>query len=414
MLTPLPRSLQALLPAIFLILCSHGPVAAGTIHVPGEYSTIAAAADAAVIGDTVLVAHPPPPASFYEDEHIVIRPGVSIIGAVQDSPLVSIALVTISESHIEFAAPPGTPLRSTEPARLEWFTIAGHGLLIWSSNPACEVRYNKIRPVDASSFGMIAEHGGLIERNKLHGYGSLPNGLLVLDGYALVRFNIFQYMAPGFWVDNDAAPATANVDFRNNTLQVADVRLDLLTDSTVDIVNNLYLEDAGIAGTCTPGVAIRHNDFAFGLNVHPSCSLGAGNLIDVDPEFCESPPWIDYFYPQPGSPLLDGGEGGALIGAFWIGCGTTAVPATPRSVSAPHALIAPNPARDHALITVASHLLPVEIDIYDPVGRFVDRTTLEHSTSWRWTVDRTRPAGLYVVRLRSADITMTRKLVVTE
>jgi hypothetical protein len=403
--SPIRSAGSTLLSALILVTTAM-LARAEVINVPADYPTIAEAAAVATAGDTVLVGPSNAPDGRYYDELIVIQPGVSVVGTVQDSPLVAFALITIMDSEIVFAAPPPAAAPLTETARLEWFTIAAEGVLIYTQNPACEIRYNKIRPIGAVSLGVLCEQGGLIERNKFKGYGSPPRGVLIGQGSAAVRYNIFQYLDTAVWVDNDGAAQPALVEVRNNTLDHADLAFELRADSMVEVVNNLFLEASGIPAPCPETTSIRYNDFAMGLDLHPSCELEVGNLIGVDPLFCESAPHIDYLYPRPESPLLDAGEAGGLIGAFWIGCEATGV-APEGAPPSPAVLVRvePNPVSTSAGFVVEGSAVGSWLDIYAPDGHRVDSLPLSASGRATWTPARSLPAGVYLARLRGGTAT---------
>lgn len=382
------------------------------LRVPEDYPTVTPAANIAVAGDTVLVSHPEPPQMEYENETVVIKPGVSVIG-IDHSGTRYVGLI---DSSIRFDGSPSGDSGSGDAARLEW--IGWSHTSVWSDNPLCEIRHCY------AATGITCNEGGLVEYNWFQRGGTPRFGVRIIQGVATVQYNLLVNMEPGVYVDSDYARQPAAVGIRNNTWQQSILYLFQRPDSSIDIVNNLFLGHGGIPDPRCPGTTfLRYNDFVDGFSLDPSCTPGVGNLIGVDPMLCEQYPSHPPDYRlQPDSPIAHAGERGAFIGAFGVGCGNVGVeeagsPAAGRIVLGQNR---PNPFNPRTWITFELPAAgPVSLEIYSAAGHLV-RTLVRghlpakrHEMVWdgRDAAGRPVASGVYDYQLAAGGETRTRAMI---
>ncbi|RZP29230.1 T9SS type A sorting domain-containing protein, partial [bacterium] len=148
--------------------------------------------------------------------------------------------------------------------------------------------------------------------------------------------------------------------------------------------------------------------------------VGAGNLINVDPLFCD-PDSGDYSLAE-NSPCVGAGEGGSNMGAYEIGCDPIILSTSSELLPVTYTLHQnyPNPFNPVTRLRydLAENSL-VNITIYDMVGRQVK--TLINQTQdagyrsivWDATNDYGKPvsAGIYLYQIQAGKYISTKKMV---
>ncbi len=218
------------------------------------------------------------------------------------------------------------------------------------------------------------------------------------------------------------------IELRNNTflsqLHIRSVPQDL-TDWSMILVNNI-VANVSWYGSAPDTTELRYNDFVQSLP-DPDCGYQIGNF-SADPFLCDSTGdgsgafFLDHRL-HPDSPCRGTGEDGEDVGARWGICWP------PEEVDDwPHpemshfwaSVPSPNPTTGGTRLRLeAASSVRVEIDIIDACGRVIRRlpsTSLNYQTylSWdgRGSDQRLVRPGIYHIRLRCADQTLSRRVAI--
>lgn len=197
---------------------------------------------------------------------------------------------------------------------------------------------------------------------------------------------------------------------------------------SAEFVNNLFGREpvfGGVAGhiRCWGSgegaidLDIRYNLFADGPGVAGlidcPAALGEGNLVGVDPMYCDMETCGDLRL-HPDSPAIGAGEGGVTIGAQEVGCedAVSVVATAPAGVPVPS--VWPNPSRGSFRVRFA-HLSATAATVavvYDAGGRVVAQPDAANGEVV-WAPDGSVPPGVYFIRLRdplSGEVRSARML----
>ncbi|HEV2119760.1 MAG TPA: NosD domain-containing protein [Candidatus Bathyarchaeia archaeon] len=220
----------------------------GTLSVPSQYSTIQAAVNAAVSGDTILVAP-----GIYRESVVVIK-SVNITGASRDTTVIDPA-----------GAGPGVNITLASGVSLQGFTINDTGLF----DPAIFVNSSSLVVISNNKLSASVQSNGVtvLDSSQV----SVTNNLLTGDLYGVA-------VQGGFG---------NNIRFNNATGNVAGVRI--YSSSGNKITDNIIRKDqVGLelwAGS-TGNVALRNlvaNDSFWGVSVQNSRNnLVAENNIEFN------------------------------------------------------------------------------------------------------------------------------------
>jgi hypothetical protein len=106
------------------------------------------------------------------------------------------------------------------------------------------------------------------------------------------------------------------------------------------------------------------------------------------------------------------GEAGLRVLPLHCGGTTTIGPSTPAPARRPLLEVHPNPVLHRATFTIAVTDQPLLLEIYDPLGRLVEK--LQPSGPLTWTPGERTPRGVYFARLQNGTTSATVKFVVLE
>ncbi len=403
-----------LLGAIAILWLTAAPGHSRVLHVPGEYPTIAAACNAAGLGDTVAVA----PGSYYES--VTIRDGISVIG----TGAVPWAVLVEGNSNCAFNVLGG-------PRGVLVENIMLHGrhdgclCVIQNSNGRLEVRDCCL---DGSgipgAFCVIRTFSDVTVRNCSiepppdgWGRGNPIHPEVAVDILAEDCFWGYEGIDWG----RDVPTGTRFV-FKNNTF---DCCLCLAADPGQTEYSMRFINCIDYHPTCGTGeppdtLEWRYCDFYCPTNPYPNCGTFV-NCFSADPLFCD--PESGDFRLQWGSPCIGAGEGGEDVGARLGYCNVPlAVESEPRLraaglwISNPW----PNPTTGTTELVLRGHPgLPVDARIIGVDGSVVRDLALAGSGDLqRLTWDglcrngSPAPAGVYYLRIENDGQTCTRRLIV--
>jgi hypothetical protein len=386
---------------------------ADTLHIPGDYATLGAAAVVAVSGDTLLVA-PGVHGSFGE---VVLRGGVALVSSAgRDSTRLEFG--NEGQRLVLLAGSEDTTL-------VEGFELlfnSGYNAdLVVAETPAVIIRNNSFSDFSAYGSGasILLTDGGVVEGNLF--WSGVNTNVEVLGGVAFVRGNswinnctVFSSFAVGVrqhWSRSD----TVFVEIRGNTLVGASVDMQSGEFGLVqmDLVDNI-LDGSEVACSSVGNhhVSFRYNLLARSRVTFCDSTMGPGNIVwpgDFLPDvlFCEPDnPCIVTI--DKNSPVVGAGEFGATLGAYPVGCGMTPIdgyePAVQPGVSPRVGRPRPNPSSGAAvrIPTVVSE--PAIATVFDSAGRRVRvLSILEGAGDVTWdgrdAEGREVPAGVYFLRL---------------
>ena len=389
---------------------------AGFISVPDDYTSIAAACQAAVAGDTVGVY-----AGTYYSYYASVKPGVTLLGMEDDSTLVKVIATGPYGAALRFSSV-GDPA----PAyieNMEIHTTMPNGVGVNNENPSAVIQrcflYNH-DPVDISWVPVVETDTDVIIRKShiYHEYGSDSELFRFFDVAHILIEDCVIELGQGTY----SSPRPGSVlEFKNNIF-LRDFWTGIHSDDrdcTLLLVNNIFIRGAYASSNCYPNtIEWRYNDFVTEAP-DPDCGYQVGNF-SADPEFCGP----DDYRLQPDSPCRNAGENGEDVGARWGICWT------PQGVEDEDLPLVggrwvsqarPNPSSRgvRVLIEADGHML-VTVDVLDPTGSVVRRLSGSHAPKskrvYRWD-GRTAhgslaPSGVYYLRVTGGLEDVGRRVIV--
>jgi hypothetical protein len=444
-----------------------------TIHVPSDYSTIQAAINASVSGDTILVA----PDIYVEsidfseksialistdgpEATTILSSGGPVVyiqntgtGTVLEGFTIQGGWTTSSGGGINIIG--SSPLilnniiRNNTVFTYSWDACGG-GLYIYQSVPLIIGNHIYDNMASAGDYGWHAALGGgmYIEASDVY----VANNLIELNVIGIGPTSvgegagIFTYNCRGFFLNNviasnytvgytgwgDGYGITApGCTLLNNTIVNNDT---FGVESADEIINCIIWGNNGDSTQISTCMAISYSNVQNGFN-------GVGN-IDVLPAFVSGPlsdfqldpavsPCIDAGNPDPmyydledscgvalwpayGSVINDMGAYGGPGSAYWFE-GYTSVQNS--SCSVPGALTlhgtVTNPVRNTAVIAfTTSETSTVGITVFDVAGREVFRENSTFPPGYHTVIAGVLPPGLYLTRINSEREVRTAKFIV--
>lgn len=293
---------------------------AGIIDVPGDYNTIQEAADAAGVGDTIMVWP-----GVYEEGVYLPQPVTLISAAGPDNTTMQYAGGMYDEG-VWIDGHPG------ELYRVEGFTISGFITAI----SAVGALYPTLEVIDCTITGSSGDGiSGDCVHLTVRGCQFLDNGMVGIMlgevGCALVEYNLFKGnggAALGFYgYDYAGCPI---VEVSHNTMVGNGLGVSTVSDDGISLHSNIIVENTFAGVWCREtafgggtGFVIEYNDvWASGENYLGNCAdqTGINGNIGEDPLFC-NPLAGDYSLAE-NSPCVGTGMSGTNMGAFDVGCGS--------------------------------------------------------------------------------------------
>jgi predicted outer membrane repeat protein len=445
----LPRS-PAL--ALGLLLVIPATVRPAAIHVPADQPTIQAGIDAAVAGDTVLVA----PGTYVGtgNKNLDFH-GVDLVLRSEAGPTQTIIDV---QGSVQFPAR-AFYLHSGETlaAGVEGFTIR-NGFLLSQAFPegvggavlcvdaACTFRSCSFEDNSVTFLGggaIYCARGGLVLedcaflRNAARWAGAVDadrstlaverclfeRNVASLDGGA-ITINVCTGVGVSYstFIENSSAGIGGAID-----CEFSSAEFDHCT-----LFGNAAWGDEGGGGMFVGAgpVVITNTIIAFGIageavaggepNPVLTCcdiignvggdwvgaiagQLGVNGNIQEDPDFCD--PGKRDLHLHAGSPCAPGHSppGCDLIGAWPVGCGVADVgeesPSTDLRLS-----VIPNPVRGVARFDLSSTVPLTTLNIFDSQGRLIEQLSSQDG-QWQWTPGSLVPTGIYFARPEVAGAT---------
>jgi hypothetical protein len=325
--------------------------------------------------------------------------------------------VLVHNNDIHAGAPsPGTGLAIITEDRLEGTIesnrISGFVQGIWIPS-GDDVRVLGNRVVDCSGIGIrVDTRKGVLDGNEV---------LRSLEGMNVRGMNLEvsrNVLGHSVGAGLHAASLEWSWRIRHNTLYAnggsgivlegIDPAATVLVDHNIGFGNGSW----GIEGVPATGVTLACNDwFANSSGASSPNGPGATDRA-VDPGFCSVA--SDDVRLREDSPLADA-AGCGLIGAREVGCGATAGVGPVSTLAFALEPVAPNPTRGDARFAFRlAREAAIELDVLDVQGRLVARLAHGRHAAGahevRWDRGATSP-GLYLVRLRHPEATISRRFV---
>ena len=270
------------------------PVSAA-LYVPGQYATIQAAVNAAVPGDTILVGA----GTYYEN--VTIPQSLYIIGQGMWSTTVDAGGANKC-FHVT---------QSNTWGKISGFTLTNSGTGFTGGT---------------ANGGMCLQTSGSgnweISRNHFKEHPDI--GILSFDNGS-IHHNVFEACGGGGSYNRAIfASSSSSMDVYNNSFRSnAQAIFAHLAVNTIDIGNNLIIENATGISIANNNYTISYNDVWNNGSNYSGCGPGVGD-ISLDPQCIGGMPYC--FYLTAGSPCIDAGNPSALpdpdgttadIGAFF-------------------------------------------------------------------------------------------------
>lgn len=397
-----PVQLAAVL--LVSLLLPHTACFGASLRVPQDYPDITSASSAAVGGDSILV-WPPNGGGGWEFQQAILQQGV-ILRGMGEPTVLNIVRIMNSDVHL-LDGPLGRGVDDT--TRVENLFIGSpmlyESVQVFSARSSIKgCMIGSGGPLDYYSVRMW--QGGSIVGNTF-GWAGESCSVIARQGTIIVAWNTFQSFR-GFVLDTRSATQPANLSFRNNTVfYTHETALLLRPDSEAEVVNCIFYNSDDLV--CFNGNAsVRHNNF-WPATDYGQCVSGPGN-IGADPLFCSGPPGVLGLWVMPNSPCVGTGEGGVNIGSGGV-CGVAGVPAETAIPEARLSLqVSPNPVRSRTEFRISGATIPEAIEIYDTAGRVVDIMPAGEAP-FVWEPSSSVRPGVYFVRMRAKEGSVTRKLV---
>ena len=404
----------SLIGIVILFVLITSTCSAELIIVPDSYSSITAACQVAVNGDTVAVRE----GEYYEDI-VTINSGVTLIGLGADPTLVRILPSTTHAPIRTYSGADPIFIENVEIRGTRWSGVVNNhndGLIIQD----CKLIVYGEGGFYTSYFSLSAN----IEVRKCTIIldGGTPE-LFALNGATDVLFeDCVIYIAQGFGVYN--LPRGSTLILRNNTfLTEVLVSGSSSTDYSLIAVNNIMPEVYCYTylGDLPDVLEWRFNDFVI-VPPDVGCGYQVGN-ISADPLFCEAPPYPpngDYRL-DPESPCIDTGEEGEDIGArlglcLPFSCADDTQDFNLGGISIDSVMPNPSFGNIHIKAFAPSKSTGI-IDILDINGRVVWSDNWQSNeqqiiVSWDGRSDGGTmvQAGLYYIRLSNKNDTVTHRV----
>lgn len=260
------------------------------LDVPDDYPSIQSAIDAAIAGDTVLVA----PGTYIENISLlgkqirVIGSGGALVTTLSPaSPGATLVLIANGE-------PSGTELAgfTFSGGNMQHVIVVSGGSEPWIHH--CVVRNHVSYENNATEIALHAS-SPVIEYN-LFVHNRSIGGIGVFSGGGQILNNTFHDCSRGYWSQGNGVIAKNNI-----------------------VTNSVQF------GIGDDGFAVSDYNCVFNNNPDYDYGASAGtNDFSEFPEYCDSS--ADDFGLDAMSPCIGAGEGGSTVGAFGIACGEGAGP----------------------------------------------------------------------------------------
>lgn len=425
-------ALVALLPVLIQ------PAPAATIHVPSEQPTIQAGIDAAVAGDTVLVA-----AGTYQERDIRMTPDVCLRSETGEPASTRIdagshGRVVIFDIAVRSAIE-GFTLTGGYVTTNDAYQGRGGGITIRHCSPRIRRCIIEGNHADAGGGGLSVLHStAQIEECIFRGNSGVDGGAIFCN-YASPR------IAGSLLHDNDALVWGGAVCAQNESspvlLYCTLARNEAWSGAGLWCVAwcNPRLENCIVAfGSQGEGIHVYDNPSVPSEATLACCDVfgneggnyggaiqdptGTSGNISVDPLFCDVPQ-SDFGLAGDSPCLPDQNECGELIGALGSGCGAGDVPdAASAAASAAWLSVRPHPVRTGAALEFdLPHGRLIDLSVFDLGGRHVRSLT----TDVRFAPDRCLvrwdgcgqngqplPSGVYILRRATSVGVVSSRVVV--
>lgn len=213
-----------------------------TLDVPGTYSTIQKAIDAAGTGDFIRVA-----AGVYSEDLVIESKSFSLRGAGKGQTVIhgSVRIYNTSETS------------------LEGFTVRGGG--IYAINSPVRITGNEI--IDSSGAGIRIEHGPgvIISGNEIRNNGW--DGIWVDDSIGVIGSNLVTQNTGDGIVVNNSSPGLAGNIITSNGRDGISIR-GFTYYASPELIENTVQNNGGVS---------NYDIICFGGNTNP---IGSGNIFD--------------------------------------------------------------------------------------------------------------------------------------
>ncbi len=312
-----------------------------TLLVPSEYSTIQAAIDAAVEGDSVLVSA----GTYYENIVWAATNGIKLIGSGEDDCIIDGKYI---KCVIRFEEELGGIIDAT--TLITGFTIqngfapsynsgGGGGIHLYQSSPTLTdvtISNNKAQSSgsDIGGGGMILIYSnptltGVIFSGNTANYGG---GIHLDQSHPIMTDVTFSgntaYKWGGGMTLGHSNPTLTNVTIANNTAGIYGGGMCLSSSNTPTLINTILWgnspEEFYFFESYPNSITIHYSDIEGGeagiVTNHNGTVYWLEGNINADPLFCD--PDNGDFTLASNSPCIGTGQGGANMGALGVGCGT--------------------------------------------------------------------------------------------
>ena len=264
-------------PALIIALTLTVPALSATLYVPGQYSTIQAAVNAANAGDVVMVA-----AGVY-NEHVEILTSVSLIGADMNSTIIDAGGVdkcVFINAEETFG-------------KISGFTLMNSGTSYTGGTANCALC------IKTYGTGNWEISNNIIKDNPAIGILSFSNGV--------IHHNVFENngfgggFARAIFASSYSTNTIAHNDFKGNVTAI------YAHSATVSVViqNNLIFENQVGIDPDNNTYTIAYNDVWNNGTNYSGCGPGMGD-ISQDPLCIGGAPYC--YYLTAGSPCIDAGN----------------------------------------------------------------------------------------------------------